>query len=63
MFQAWLVKMGKIAAISAPSTRPGVSDRKKMMVIEEAQDRDRLQDVQQRHQDHLGAAALGGQVA
>ena len=34
MFQAWLVKMAKIAANSAPSTRPGASDMKKTIVIE-----------------------------
>ncbi len=34
MFQAWLVKMAKIATSSAPATRPGVSERKKTMVIE-----------------------------
>ncbi len=34
MFQAWLVKMAKIAAHSAPSTLPGNSDRKKTTVKE-----------------------------
>ncbi len=34
MFQAWLVNMAKMAANSAPSTRPGASDRKKTLVIE-----------------------------
>ena len=34
MFQAWLVKIAKIAANSAPSTRPGASARKNTMVIE-----------------------------
>ena len=30
MFQAWLVKMAKIAANSAPSTLPGASAMKNM---------------------------------
>ncbi len=34
MFQAWLVKMAKIAANSAPSTRPGASDMKNTTVME-----------------------------
>ena len=34
MFQAWLVKIAKIAANSAPSTRPGASDMKNTTVIE-----------------------------
>jgi len=34
MFQAWLVKIRKMAAISAPATRPGVSCRKNRRVIE-----------------------------
>src|ERR1700733_8053814 len=34
MFQAWLVKMAKIAANSAPKTRPGASDMKNTTVIE-----------------------------
>ena len=34
MFQAWLVKMAKIAANSAPSTRPGASAMKNTTVIE-----------------------------
>lgn len=34
MFQAWLVKMAKIAAHSAPSTLPGKSPRKKTTVKE-----------------------------
>ena len=34
MFHAWLVKIRKMAAISAPATRPGVSCRKNTMVIE-----------------------------
>ena len=34
MFQAWLVKIAKIAASSAPSTRPGTSDMKNATVIE-----------------------------
>ncbi len=32
MFHAWLVKMAKIAASSAPSTRPGNSDMKNTTV-------------------------------
>ncbi len=34
MFQAWLVKIAKIAANSAPSTRPGTNAIKKTTVIE-----------------------------
>ena len=34
MFQAWLVKMAKIEANSAPSTRPGASAMKKTTVTE-----------------------------
>ena len=34
MFQAWLVNIAKMAANSAPSTRPGASDMKKTMVTE-----------------------------
>jgi hypothetical protein len=34
MFQAWLVKMAKTAAISAPSVRPGASDMKNTTVTE-----------------------------
>ena len=34
MFQAWLVKMAKTAANSAPSTRPGASDMKNTTVTE-----------------------------
>src|SRR5580698_1852430 len=34
MFQAWLVKMAKMAANSAPRTRPGASDMKNTTVIE-----------------------------
>ena len=34
MFQAWLVNMAKIAANSAPSTRPGANDMKNTTVIE-----------------------------
>ena len=34
MFQAWLVKIAKIAANSAPSTRPGASDMKNTTVTE-----------------------------
>ena len=34
MFQAWLVKMTKMEANSAPSTRPGTSDMKNTMVRE-----------------------------
>jgi hypothetical protein len=34
MFQAWLVKMAKIAAASAPATRPGNSDMKNTTVKE-----------------------------
>ena len=32
MFQAWLVKITKMQANSAPRTRPGNSDRKKVVV-------------------------------
>ncbi len=32
MFQAWLVKMAKIAASSSPMTRPGNRPRKKAVV-------------------------------
>ncbi len=34
MFQAWLVKIAKMAANSAPSTRPGTSDRKNTTVTD-----------------------------
>ena len=34
MFQAWLVKMANTAASSAPSTRPGASDKKNTTVTE-----------------------------
>src|SRR5271170_5878541 len=34
MFHAWLVNMAKIAANSAPSTRPGARDMKKTTVTE-----------------------------
>ena len=34
MFQAWLVKMAKTQASSAPKTRPGDSDRNQTTVIE-----------------------------
>src|SRR5271155_4275137 len=34
MFQAWLVKMAKMAANSAPKTRPGTSDMKNTTVME-----------------------------
>src|SRR6202040_2030222 len=34
MFQAWLVNMAKMAANSAPSTRPGAKDMKNTTVIE-----------------------------
>ena len=34
MFQAWLVKMAKTAANSAPRTRSGASDMKKTTVTE-----------------------------
>ena len=34
MFQAWLVKIAKMAANSAPNTRPGASAMKKTTVIE-----------------------------
>lgn len=34
MFQAWLVKIAKTAANSAPNTRPGTSERKNTTVIE-----------------------------
>ncbi len=34
MFHAWLVKIAKMAASSAPATRPGVSERKKTTVME-----------------------------
>src|SRR5476651_1637226 len=34
MFHAWLVKMAKIAANSAPNTRPGASDMKNTTVME-----------------------------
>ncbi|SUX40845.1 Uncharacterised protein [Chromobacterium violaceum] len=34
MFHAWLVKMAKMAANSAPSTRPGNKARKKVTVNE-----------------------------
>ena len=34
MFQAWLVKMAKIAASSAPSVFPGKRPRKKVTVNE-----------------------------
>jgi len=34
MFQAWLVKIAKMAAYSAPSTRPGASSMKNTTVTE-----------------------------
>ncbi len=34
MFHAWLVKIAKTTASSAPATRPGVRDRKKTTVTE-----------------------------
>jgi len=34
MFQAWLVKIAKIAAASAPATRPGNRDMKNTTVKE-----------------------------
>ena len=34
MFQAWLVKIAKMAANSAPSTRPGASAMKNTTVTE-----------------------------
>ncbi len=34
MFHAWLVKIAKMQASSAPATRPGVSDRKNTTVME-----------------------------
>jgi hypothetical protein len=34
MFQAWLVKITKIEANSAPSTRPGTSDMKNTTVTD-----------------------------
>ena len=47
MFQAWLVKMAKIAASSAPSVLPGKRPRKKVDGEgQKAQDRHRLQDVE-----------------
>ncbi len=60
MFQAWLVKMAKTQASSAPNTRPG--DRRQEPHHghrHEAQDRHRLQDIQQRHQQGAGARVLG----
>ena len=62
MFQAWLVKIAKIAAHSAPSTLPGNSAMKKIdRDREEAEDRDRLQNVEQRHEHQLGPSALRGE--
>src|SRR5579884_1780790 len=43
MFQAWLVKIAKIAASSSPITRPGNRLMKKTVEGEEAEDRHRLQ--------------------
>ena len=60
MFQAWLVKIAKIAAHSAPSTRPGNRPRKNVTV------NDRKPRIgtdcstsRMRDQHHLGAPALG----
>ena len=61
MFHAWLVKMRKMQAISAPATRPGVSDRKNTMVMEKLENGQGLQYVQQRHQHNFRAATLRGQ--
>ena len=65
MFQAWLVKIAKIAASSSPSTRPGNRPMKNTTVkVRKPEDRHRLQDVEHRDQDQRGAAALrrGGGV-
>ena len=62
MFQAWLVKMAKIAAHSAPSSLPGNRPQEERDGEgEEAQHRHRLQDVERRHDHQLGLAALGGE--
>jgi hypothetical protein len=62
MFQAWLVKIAKIAASSGPSVLPRKSEMKKTTVKREVtENRHRLQDVEERYQHHLGAAALAGQ--
>jgi hypothetical protein len=61
MFQAWLVKITKIEASSAPSTWPGNRPMKNGDGEgEEAQDRHRLQDVEDRDHHQAGAAAFGG---
>ena len=60
MFQAWLVKIAKIAAHSAPSVEPGNKlQEERDREGQEAQDRHRLQDVEQRDQRHFGAPAFG----
>ena len=60
MFQAWLVKMAKIAASSAPERVAGEeAEEERDGEGQEAQDRHRLEDVQDRDQHHLPAAALG----
>ncbi len=62
MFQAWLVKMAKIAASSGPSTLPGKQrDEEHDGEGQIAEDRHRLQHVEQRDQHHFGAPALGGE--
>ena len=62
MFQAWLVKMAKIAAHSAPNVLPGKRrEEERHREGQEAQHRHRLQDVERGQDEQLGAPALGGE--
>ncbi len=59
MFQAWLVKIAKIEAHSAPSWLPGNRPMKKVTVkVRKPSTGTRLEDVERGDDDHLGAAAL-----
>ena len=61
MFQACEVKMAKIAAHSTPSRLPGNKAMKRGNGDRlKAQDRDRLQDVEQRHQHLFGGPVFCG---
>jgi hypothetical protein len=62
MFQAWLVKMAKIAVSSAPSALFG-ADEEHHGKGEIAQNRYGLQHIEERDQHQLGAAALRRQRA
>jgi hypothetical protein len=59
MFQAWLVKIaGELGAEHAAGKQIHEEDDGKG---QKAEDRHRLQDIEQRDQHHLGAPALGGE--